>query len=162
MLTVWQAILCVCAFLYLSSFFRNYIHTVFVKTTIKKDAFVLFVGVWNCLTFLCYTLLFVHFRALLNIVFNYVVTVFLCVGCPSTWLSFISGIGMSMNSVLEFMKFGIHGHSYNLSPLWMARSLMKGRISVLKDLTVLKYVGMDLFIYLYSCSMRNPLLEEYE
>lgn len=69
-----------------------------------------------CLTFLCYILLFVHFRALLNIVFNSVGTVFLCVGCPSTWSSFISGIGMSMNSILEFMKFRIHGHSYNLSP----------------------------------------------
>lgn len=70
----------------------------------------------------------------LNIVFNYVVTIFLCVGCPSIWFSFISGIGMSMNSILEFMNFRIHGLFYNLSPSLMATLLMKDRISVLKDL----------------------------
>lgn len=45
-----------------------------------------------------------------------------------------SGIGMSMNSILEFMNFRIHGLSYNLSPSLMATLLMKDRISVLKDL----------------------------
>lgn len=34
---------CVCAFLYLSSFFKNYIHTFFIKTTESK----------RCLCFVC-------------------------------------------------------------------------------------------------------------
>lgn len=61
-----------------------------------------------------------------------------------------------MNSILEFTDISVT----SLLHEWQ-RHLMKDRISVLKDLINLKYIGYDLFICLFSCSVPNPLLEEY-
>lgn len=63
---------------------------------------------------------------------------------------------MSMNSILEFMDISV---TFLLHE-WQGH-LMKNEIPVLKDLIILKYIGYDLFVYLFSYSMPHPLLEEY-
>lgn len=73
-----------CVFFYVKFSIRIYIktctHIIFVKTTTEPKRCLCFVYKsmkYICFIFLCYILLFVHFSGqLVNIVFNYVLTVY--------------------------------------------------------------------------------------